>query len=228
MFAGWLRAQRMCHFGMSVWSRGILAVSGVRVTSRASEKFTREPCVFVANHQSAIDIPVLLSVLLRTHDLRFMAKESLFKIPFLGWGMTGSGFIPIRRENARQAAEAFMTITARHGAGMSYIIFPEGTRSPDGHMLEFKRGAVALVMRLKRALVPVTLADACRANPKGRLLVRAGTVRVIIHDPVLPDDAAIADDERAYRERLTQTLHDTIAAALPEDQRPCPANSPSA
>lgn len=219
MFAGWVRAQRVCHFGLRVWCKGMLVVSGIRPQPKISEKFTQTPCVFIANHQSALDIPILLSVFLKTHDVRFMAKESLFKIPFFGWGMTGCGFIPIRRESARHAAETFMTITSRQGAGMSYVVFPEGTRSSDGRIQEFKRGAIALVMRLKRPLVPVTLSDACRANPKGKLIVRAGAVGVTIHDPIIPDEAAIEKDERTYREALTKQLHQTVESALPEDQR---------
>lgn len=227
--------------GLTFWARGILIVAGVRVemvrftlgrNNESREAFDARmnahvPSVFVANHQSALDIPILLTALLRTHDVRFMAKESLFKIPFLGWGMAGNGFIPIRRESARAAADTFMKITARNGAGFSYIVFPEGTRSEVGHMQEFKRGAIALVMRLKRPLVPVALIDACRANPKGQLRVRSGTVRVVIGDALLPDEAALETDERAYRENVTKKLAGAIAALLPEDQKPCPASSPS-
>ena len=239
--AGWFSSPRMCRTGLAFWARGILLVAGVRVETHhltmGRESETRAafadsmndhvPSVFVSNHQSALDIPILLTALLSTHDVRFMAKESLFKIPFLGWGMAGNGFIPIRRESARAAAETFMKITARNGAGFSYIVFPEGTRSDDGHMQEFKRGAIALVMRLKRPLVPVALIDACRANPKGQLRVRSGTVRVVIGDALPPDEAALETDDRAYREKITAQLALSIAALLPEDQKPCPASSPS-
>src|SRR5579862_14896 len=215
--AGWLRSGPLFRLSLGGWSRGILIVGGVRVEVTRAPGLERQPCVFVANHQSALDIPILSVACLKTHDVRFMAKESLFKIPFLGWGIAGNGFIPIRRESARHAANTFKEITAKNSAAYSYIIFPEGTRSDDGRPKEFKRGAIAMVLKLNRPLVPVTIVDACRANPKGRLLVRPGTVRVIFHAPITPDSAALAADERAVRDEMTKRLYEAVAAGLPED-----------
>lgn len=218
--AGWLKAVGMCRFGLRVWARGILLVSGIRLEVTRAAGLTDKPCVFVGNHQSALDIPILIHACSPDFDVRFMAKESLFKIPFLGWGMSGNGFIPIRRESARHAANTFKEIAAKNSVEFSYIVFPEGTRSDDGRLHEFKRGAIALVMQLEKPLVPVTLIDACRANPKGRWLVRPGTVRVIFHAPVMPDMTAFGGDERALRDSMSKTMFEAVASGLPDDQRP--------
>ena len=220
MVAGWVKSAALFRFGLRLWGRGILAVGGIRIEKSYAPGFTPKPFVFVANHQSALDIPILIAACAPEYDVRFMAKESLFKIPFLGWGIAGNGFIPIRRENARHAANTFKEIAAKNSADYSYIVFPEGTRSPDGRLRDFKRGAIALVLQLQRPLVPVTIIDACRANPKGRWLVRPGTVRVVFHAPITPETLAVNGDERAVRDAVTQNIFDAVASALPEDQRP--------
>src|SRR6185295_2257405 len=111
-------------------------------------------------------------------------------------------------------------IAAKNSAAYSYIMFAEGTRSPDGRLHEFKRGAIAMVLKLNMPLVPVTIIDACRANPKGRLLVRPGTVRVVFHEPIMPDLNAFGGDERVMRDEVTKRLYEAVASALPEEQRP--------
>ena len=220
MLAGWVRSAALFRFGIRLWARGILFVGGVRIEVTRPPGVERLPSVFVGNHQSALDIPILIAACAPDFDVRFMAKESLFKIPFLGWGIAGNGFIPIRRENARHAANTFKEIAAKSSADYSYIVFPEGTRSPDGRLREFKRGAIALVMQLNRPLVPVAIVDACRANPKGRWLVRPGTVRVVFSAPVTPDATRFNGDERAMRDVITKQLYDAVASGLPDDQKP--------
>jgi 1-acyl-sn-glycerol-3-phosphate acyltransferase len=218
MLAGWVRNDWLFRGSLGTWSRGLIAVSGIKIEVIRAEGLKNQPCVFLPNHQAAFDIPIMSAVCLRTHDVRFMAKESLFRIPFLGWGIGGNGFIPIRRESAKQATSTFNEIIAKNNPAYSYIMFPEGTRSKDGHMLDFKRGAIGLVMKLKKPLVPVTIIDACRANPKNKLVIRKGTVRVIFHEPILPE--TWEGDERAKRDKLTKEIYETVAAPLPEDQKP--------
>jgi 1-acyl-sn-glycerol-3-phosphate acyltransferase len=216
MITGSLRLKRLCHWCLKCWGGGIVSVAGIRVEVTGAPPQNGQPCVFFVNHQSALDIPILFRACMKAHDVRFMAKESLFKIPFLGWGMSLSGFIPIRRESARHAAEVFQERLTKNAASYSYIIFPEGTRSPDGRLQPFKRGAVGLALRLGLPVVPVTLVDACRANPKGMLLVRPGTVRVTFHEPIAVD----ANAPREQRDQLLERVYAAILSALPDDQRP--------
>jgi len=222
--AGWFKSAGMFVFGIRLWARGILWVGGVKLDVTRPPSLEKRAFVFVGNHQSALDIPILIAACAPDFDVRFMAKESLFKIPFLGWGIAGNGFIPIRRENARHAANTFREIAAKNSPDNSCIVFPEGTRSEDGHLREFKRGAIALVSQLSRPLVPVSIIDACRSNPKGAWVVRSGTVRVVFHDPIPADINAFAGDERAMRDGLTKQLFEAVASSLPDDQKPLNAN----
>ena len=217
MLAGWIRNDWLFRLSLGSWSRGILFVSGIRLAVTRAPELTNAACVFVANHQSALDIPILSTACLMTHDVRFMAKESLFKIPFLGWGISGNGFIPIKRESPRHAANTIKEIVAKNSSAYSYVLFAEGTRSPDGRMQDFKRGAIAMVLRMGRPLAPVSIIDACRANPKGRWIVRPGTVRVMFHAPVIVP--AFDGDDRALRETITAQVQKAVEEALPEEQR---------
>ena len=209
---GVLRLRRVCTFVLVAWGRAIVATSRVRVVVHGREHLkSSERYFFLSNHQSALDIPVLFQACGGEFHPRFMAKESLFKIPFFGWGMRGGGFIPIRRESARHSAEMFKAMQ-REFIRYSYINFPEGTRSEDGRLQPFKRGAIGLALRLKVPIVPVTIIDACRANPKARICLRPGTVHVVFHEPVQPGPGTARDE-------LMARLHATIGSALPEEQK---------
>jgi 1-acyl-sn-glycerol-3-phosphate acyltransferase len=216
MVFGLLKRRAASRFAITTWARGVVAVAGIRteVTGRAEDE--PSPCLFFCNHQSALDIPILLAALMRTHDVRFMAKESLFRIPFFGWGIRATGFVPIRREQARHSAELFKDmVAAKESLAYSYILFPEGTRSPDGRLQPFKKGAFGLALRLGVPIVPVTLIDAARANPKRKLLVRPGTVHIVLHEPLRLDGT-----DRDQRDAIVERVYAAVLSALPEDQRP--------
>jgi 1-acyl-sn-glycerol-3-phosphate acyltransferase len=235
IFFGALGQKAVCRWILKCWSRGLLAVAGIRIKLLRPPPADAQPCLFFSNHQSALDIPILLATCLPTHDVRFMAKESLFKIPIFGWGMSLTGFIPIRRENARHSAEIFQKMLPRPGstgvpagstaegggvAARSYIIFPEGTRSPDGRLQPFKMGALGLAWRMNLPIVPVTLIDACHANPKGKLVVRPGVVRIVFHEPL----RVPAGSAHEQRDTLAAQLFSAIRSALPADQQPLTAS----
>ncbi|HEY3324360.1 MAG TPA: lysophospholipid acyltransferase family protein [Planctomycetota bacterium] len=219
MVLGLLRCSRAAQASLDLWASGIVKASGVklRVTWRGQHQPDR-PCVLLANHQSALDIPILMTACRPTLAVRFMAKESLFKIPLMGWGMRATGFIPIRRESARHAAETFQEILqSTSKLPYSFIIFPEGTRSDDGRLQPFKRGTFGLALRLGLPIVPVTLIDACRANPKCSYRVRKGTVQVVFHEPI---ELSADESDRSHRDELVERVHAVVAGALPGDQRP--------
>ena len=213
-------AQHGCRRGYTMFARGIMAASGVRtiVTFQAPLDPNRA-YVFLSNHQSALDIPILMNACLPAFNVRFLAKESLFKLPFMGWAMSRTGYIPIRRENPRHSAEQFQQISKTPAKiPYSYIIFPEGTRSPEGRLQPFKKGSIGLALRMGLPVVPVSLIDACRANPKGKFAVRSGTVRVVFHAPIeLPPTEG---PNRENRDALEQQVYAAVLSALPDDQRP--------
>jgi 1-acyl-sn-glycerol-3-phosphate acyltransferase len=210
------KSESMMKVGLGNWARGIVFCSGIRLAIQHKKELEAgKPYVLLSNHQSALDIPILMTACFPKLNVRFMSKESLFKIPFMGWAMSRTGFIPIRRENARHSAELFQEMIAgKETIKYSYILFPEGTRSEDGRLQPLKKGSIGLALRLGLPVVPVTLIDACRANPKGRILVRAGTVHVIFHEPI-----SLEGQTRENRDELMERIHAKIGSALPEDQR---------
>jgi 1-acyl-sn-glycerol-3-phosphate acyltransferase len=191
-----------------IWSRGILRAAGVRPRYEGLENVAAsEPCVFLANHQSLLDIFVLVPVL--PPATRFVAKRSLFFIPFFGWSLKVSGFIPIERRSYRRAYESLERAADAIRAGRSVVLFPEGTRSRSGKLQPFKRGAFHLAVRARVPVVPVAISGTGRALPPGRWKVRPGSVRVSFAPPIAPlkDEAAgVGALMAAVRERIAERL----------------------
>ena len=166
------------------WARLWLLSDGVRLTVTGADRL--EPgkrYVFVSNHQSAIDIPVLYVAL--RHQISFISKKELFFLPIFGWAMAAVGHIYIDRGNPRKAhgsiLRAARTLQRRHG---SLVIFPEGTRSPDGTLGEFKTGSFRVAIETGVELVPLAIRNSCRVRPKKSLVPRPGPVEVVIHEPI--------------------------------------------
>lgn len=190
---GWLPPRgNVIFFWARVWSRGLLAASGVRV-DLDSGPFARAPeaggapagghYIFMANHQSLFDIPVLLATL--PGQTRFLAKQSLFRIPLFGWAIRAGGFIPVDREDRSRAREVFRAAAARLRAGTSVLVFPEETRSRDGRLLPFQRGGFLLAIKSGLPIVPVGIAGTLGVQAKGRLRIHPARVRVRYGQPLL-------------------------------------------
>jgi 1-acyl-sn-glycerol-3-phosphate acyltransferase len=181
------------------WSLGILVVTGVKVRVRGTDQLVPSATyVFVANHQSFYDIPVLFWSL--PFQLRIIAKESLGSVPFLGWHLRRTGHILVDRRNPdRQAILGrWRELVA---AGLSLIIFPEGTRSRDGRVAPFKSGSFMLALQANLPVVPITIVGTREVMPRGRLTVRPGAVTLTVHPPIAARGRAEApgiDDARAF------------------------------
>jgi 1-acyl-sn-glycerol-3-phosphate acyltransferase len=165
------------------WARAIMRGAGqqVRVTGTANVD-PEKRYIFVANHSSYLDIPVLLMTI--PQPLRFMAKASLFKIPIFGTGLKATGFIPIDRKNRSKAKESLDLAAERIRKGNSIIIFPEEHRSHTREMQPFQRGAFLLALRAGLPLVPVAINGTFVAFPPGRLRVQSGRIHVVIGQPI--------------------------------------------
>jgi 1-acyl-sn-glycerol-3-phosphate acyltransferase len=174
---------RGVHIVAQSWGRSILWVSGVRVRVVGAERMDPAAAVIcMSNHQSNFDIPVLLGYL--PVPFRWLAKAELFKIPVFGRAMRGAGYIPIDRSDRpaaiaslRQAAEAIR-------GGVSVMIFPEGTRSPDGTLKPFKKGGFVMAIEAGVPIVPVALRGTFDIMPKNRLLIRPRDVTLTIGAPI--------------------------------------------
>lgn len=174
------------------WSRAILWTTGVRLELRGEVPPDHASCIFVANHASIYDIPVLFTALPR--QLRIIAKAALGRVPFVGWHLRCSGHLLVDRQNPGASILKKMQRMARQGT--SLIVFPEGSRTRDGHVAKFKGGVFLLALDMGLPIVPVSVAGTRGVMPRGRLMVRPGTVRVTVHEPIstagMPRDSARA------------------------------------
>ncbi len=169
--------------GSRLWARIILLAAGVRLKVEGAEQVPRDgPVVFMSNHESWLDIPVLLASI--PVQVRFLAKKSLFSIPFFGWAIASMGFIPVDRKNRREAIKSFEQAAQRIRAGRSVLVFPEETRTPDGRLLPFQRGGFLIAIKAGLPIVPVGLEGARRCLPKYSYLLRPGTITVRFGSPI--------------------------------------------
>jgi len=169
--------------GARVWAQVILWAALVRLQVEGTDKIPADtPVVYMANHESWLDIPVLLVAI--PGQVRFLAKKSLFSVPFLGWAMRSMGFIPVDRKNRREAIKSFEQAAERIRAGRPVLLFPEETRSTDGNLLPFQRGGFLIALKSHLPIVPVGLEGPARLLPKYSYLLRPGRVTVRFGDPI--------------------------------------------
>ncbi|MCX6267320.1 MAG: 1-acylglycerol-3-phosphate O-acyltransferase [Bacteroidetes bacterium] len=178
------RRRRLLHQFTCRWSDIILGINPywkVRVEGR-NKIDPAKVYVMVSNHQSGLDILVLFK--LHTH-FKWVAKKGLFLIPFIGWNMALNGYIPIERGRGRSKLQMMDKAAESIQAGNSVILFPEGTRSPDGNLQVYKTGAFRLAMETKSPILPVVIKGTHRAIRKGGLLIhKSDQIRLVILDPI--------------------------------------------
>jgi 1-acyl-sn-glycerol-3-phosphate acyltransferase len=165
------------------WARSIASASGVSVSVEGREVVEpRKPYIFAANHQSQFDIFALQGFL--GVDFRWLAKKELFQVPVWGPAMRRAGYIPIDRSHGRKAIESLDEAAQKIAAGTSVIIFPEGTRSKDSSLQDFKAGAMVLAIKSGVDIVPVAISGTHAILPKGKLLVNPGKVLIRMGKPI--------------------------------------------
>jgi 1-acyl-sn-glycerol-3-phosphate acyltransferase len=186
---------------------------GVRVRVKGLERIPSGVCLFVANHTSSADAPAVVGAIPRR--IAILLKESLFKWPIVGPVFLSAHFIPVNR-SAREAAIASVEkATEALKAGQSFLIYPEGTRSPDGRLQEFKKGAVVMAIKAGVPVVPMACSGAHRIMEKRSLVIHPGEIVVEFLDPI--DSSRYSLEERDI---LNEKIREAMAAGLPPDQRP--------
>jgi 1-acyl-sn-glycerol-3-phosphate acyltransferase len=145
----------------------------------------------MANHASLLDIPALFAQL--PYQFHIMAKKELFYTPFLGWYLRAAGHFAIDRSDPRKTARSIRRVVLALRKGRSLAVFPEGTRSADGSLKEFKPGAFKIALRARALIVPVTIRGAHTVLPKGSLTPRFGRIDVLIGEPI--ETASYSDDQ---------------------------------
>lgn len=177
------------------WGRSVLAAAGIRLEARYEcDLAAAGRTILMPNHQSLYDIPALLATL--PGQTRFLAKQSLFRIPIFGWSLRTGGFIPVERGNSRQAREVFQRAIEGLGAGDSVLVFPEETRTSDGRLGAFKKGGFLLALRSGLPVVPVGIRGNFEARPKGSWIIRPGRVTVHYGSPIGAEDFSVREIDR--------------------------------
>ena len=192
-----------------IWARTLLAVSGVQVRVEGLDQIDPNGSyVFVANHLSYMDTPVVLAHI--PVQFRFLAKRGLFQVPFLGQHLSRAGHIPVPLDDPRAAVKV-MQIAAEtiQRKRISLLIFPEGGRSEDGQLQAFKEGGAYIAIRAAAPLVPLILIGTREVLPFGSGLVRPGTVTLRILKPIETQQLTLKD-----RGAVTAQLHTLILNEL--------------
>jgi len=193
------------RMGVGVGLMGV-RLAGVKVEIVGSEKLDwRRTYIFMCNHLSNLDPPIVIPVMPRRTSV--LVKKELFRIPLLGWAMRLANLVPVDRSNREAAISSLRFAGDVLRSGISMTIWPEGTRSPDGRLLPFKKGPFYLAMETGVPIVPITLVGTHEIWPKGEFAIHPGTATVIFHEPI--DPAAYSDQDaliEAVRERIRSGL----------------------
>lgn len=199
------------HRCARAWAWLILKTTGVRVRVTGLEHVDpSKSYVFAANHQSIYDIPIVFTSI--PMQLRIVAKESLGKIPFMGWHLHHSGHLLVDRKNP--GADIVEKMKRLVDEAHSLIVFPEGTRSVDGTLGRFKKGSFVVAVDAQLPVVPVSVRGSSHVMKKGRLMVCPGDVTVTIHPPI-PTAGVAREDVRAFAERVRATIAADLTAFSP-------------
>ena len=194
-----------------LWARSLTWGSWVRVQVEGREHLQPgQSYVMLSNHQGAFDILALYGFLGR--EFRWVMKEELRKVPFLGWGCAAIGHIFVDRRNSARAIASLEAAKSHLTGGVSVLLFPEGTRSDDGRLLPFKKGGFAIARRGDLPILPVSITGSNRILPKACLFPRPGTVRVRFHPAIVPSD--VSDNEE-----LIRRVRAAIESGLEQDER---------
>ena len=186
---------------------------GVRVHIKGIERIPPGTCIFAANHTSSADAPAVVGAIPRR--IAILLKRSLFEWPIVGQAFHLAHFIPVDRFNRESAIDSLEKATVAIRNGQSFLIYPEGTRSPDGRLGEFKKGTAVMAIKAGVPLVPVACSGAHRVMEKRKLKINPGDILVEFLEPIDSTTYSLED-----REVLIKELHDRVAAGLPPDQRP--------
>ncbi len=193
------------------WSGHVLKSSHVRLEVIGKENLDKNSkYVFISNHSSLFDIPVIFQGL--EHDIRIMYKKELEKIPIFGYSLKLTPFIPVARAEARNAMKSIDEAVENLKKDLSVILYPEGTRSRNGEMGPFKRGAFILAARSGKPIVPVAIIGSWEVNPAGTYYFSRDNVKVIIGKPVATPANPTKQEETELMKRVWNELHETLEA----------------
>ncbi|WP_300382881.1 lysophospholipid acyltransferase family protein [Clostridium sp.] len=184
------------------WSRFTVKIIGLNITIKGKENIPKEPCCYMGNHTSILDIPVLIDSVDKC--MGFIAKKEMINAPFLGFWINRYKCVPLDRENAREAIKSIKKGSDNIKEGYSMAIFPEGTRSQDGKLKDFKKGSLKLATMAKAPIVPVTIDGAYRAFEKGKKF-RAIDLTITFSEPFYTENLN-REEEKALMEKVRAVI----------------------
>ena len=207
-------AQAIIDKQVALWAQRLLMHIKVDVAVEGRENLpaANEVVVFAANHQSYLDIPVLLASIAPPPPL--LARKEIGQVPFLGLWMRRLGCVFVQREDARSGMQALKEAQAVVEGGRSLVVFPEGTRSKSDRLGEFQAGVVRIAAKAKVPVVPVVIDGTFRGLEDGGFELRPAKVRLVILPRV-----ETANLSREEQKQLPQTLHEMVRHAK-DDERP--------
>ena len=177
------RTGNLQHACAKIWNRMVAFTIFARIHVHGVENVRPDRSyVYLANHSSLIDTPALFAYL--PYQFKIMAKKELFYVPFMGWHLWTSGNFPVDRGDARKTARSLRGVIDGVKGGKSLVGFPEGTRTPDGRLQEFKPGMFKIAMKAGVPIVPVTIRGTFQLLPKTTLVPKPGRVDVFIGEPI--------------------------------------------
>jgi 1-acyl-sn-glycerol-3-phosphate acyltransferase len=186
-------------------------IIGVKVDVRGLESFdTKATYIYMCNHVSNLDPSIVVPMIPRRTSV--MVKKELFRIPLLSKAMTMASFVPVDRSNREAAIASIQRATDVMRSGVNMTVFPEGTRSPDGKLLPFKKGPFHLSMESGVPVLPMTIFGTEKMMPKKTWKIGKGRATLIFHPPMSPKDFS-------DREEFTKAVRDKIASGLPKEMR---------
>jgi 1-acyl-sn-glycerol-3-phosphate acyltransferase len=202
----WDRSGRQQHFIARIWARTLLVISLSPVQLIGAERFVRgTSAVYASNHLSYYDTPVLFAKL--PFQFRILAKQSLWKAPFIGWYLNRSGQVPIDAKSGRSAIAGLLRGVKTLQAGLPLVIFPEGGRAEHGTLTPFQSGAAFMALKAQVPLVPIALIGTYELLPIHTYHLTPRPIRIVIGDPIPTAGLTTRDADR-----LTEQLFAAIAS----------------
>ena len=194
-------------FASKWWARIILATALIPVEVRGREHIVKgESYIFAANHQGAFDIFLVCGYL--NVPFRWMMKRALEKVPFLGWGCKHAGYVFVDKSNPGAVRRTYRQAEQVLLSGTSLMMFPEGSRSADGRMMPFRKGAFMLAEEMKMPVIPMTINGSYDILPKGKKLrlIKRHKLSLTIHKPIFFEDGEALREEcyRSIRSALNE------------------------
>ncbi len=197
------------------WAPGLRWAAGARIVVEPFPKLDwSRPHVFVMNHQSSLDIVAAFMVL--PVNLRFVAKHVLKYVPFLGWYMWATGMIFVHRGRRGASMGSLREAGGRVRDGANVLVFPEGTRSRDGQLLPFKKGAFVLASTAGVPIVPIAIEGSGRCMPAGGFRVRPGVIRVKLGEPI-PTTGPLKGEIEPLVRQTREAIAGMIASMRPAE-----------